>query len=62
MRWIGLLVMLGWEPAWAGEMPEKAADYHSALMKRPESAALFDRFRDAWLEERSVEDLEKEAS
>ncbi|OYV05645.1 MAG: hypothetical protein CFE26_10530, partial [Verrucomicrobiales bacterium VVV1] len=41
-------------------MPEKAADYHAALVKRPESAALFDRFRDAWLEERSVEDLEKE--
>lgn len=60
MRNIGLLALLGMMPVWAGQMPEKAADYHAALMKRPESAALFDRFRDAWLEERSVEDLEKE--
>jgi hypothetical protein len=47
-------------PVWAGEMPEKAANYHAALVKRPESAALFERFRTAWLEERSAEDLEKE--
>ncbi len=60
MRNISLLALLGMVPVWAGEMPEKAADYHAALVKRPESAALFDRFRDAWLEERSVEDLEKE--
>jgi tetratricopeptide (TPR) repeat protein len=60
MRKIGLLVWLGMVPVWAGEMPEKAANYHSALAKRPESAALFERFRDAWLEERSTEDLEKE--
>ena len=47
-------------PVWAGEMPVKAADYYVALAKRPESAALFERFRDAWLEERSLNELEKE--
>ena len=62
MRSIGLLVWLGMVPVWAGEMPEKAAGYHAALVKRPESAQLFERFRDAWLEERSVEELEKELS
>jgi len=60
MRKVGLLALLGMVPVWAGEMREKAADYHTALMKRPESASLFERFRDAWLEERSVADLEKE--
>ncbi len=60
MRKFGLLVWWTMVTAWAGEMPEKAAGYLAALEKRPESAALFDRFRDAWLEERSVEDLEKE--
>jgi tetratricopeptide (TPR) repeat protein len=60
MRKICLLVWLGMVPVWAGEMPEKAADYHAALVNRPESAQLFERFRDAWLEERSVADLEKE--
>ncbi len=59
---IGLLALLGMVPVWAGEMPEKAAGYHAALVKRPESAQLFERFRDAWLEERSVEELEKELS
>ncbi len=62
MRNIGLLALLGMVPVWAGEMPGKAADFHAALVKRPESAALFERFRDAWLEERSVEELEKELS
>ncbi|MES2659747.1 MAG: hypothetical protein V4689_14105 [Verrucomicrobiota bacterium] len=60
MRKIGLLTWMGMVPMWAGEMPEKAASYHAALAKRPESAQLFQRFRDAWLEERSAEDLEKE--
>ncbi|MES2921242.1 MAG: hypothetical protein V4819_06840 [Verrucomicrobiota bacterium] len=60
MRRICLLAWLGMVPVWAGEIPGKAADYHAALLKRPESAQLFERFRDAWLEERSTEELEKE--
>jgi tetratricopeptide (TPR) repeat protein len=44
------------------EMPGKAAEYHAALVKRPESAVLFERFRGAWLEERSTEELEAELS
>ena len=44
----------------AGEIPEKAAGYHEALRKRPESEALFTRFRDAWLEEKPAADLEAE--
>jgi tetratricopeptide (TPR) repeat protein len=47
-------------PVMAGQMPEKAAGYHEALCKRPESEALFTRFHDAWLEERQAEDLEVE--
>ncbi len=60
MRRICLLAWLGMMPVWAGEMPEKAAGYHAALMKRPQSSQLFERFRDAWLEERSTQDLEQE--
>lgn len=60
MKRISLLVWIGMVPLWAGEMPEKAAEYHQALAKRPESQALFVRFRDAWLEERSVEELDAE--
>jgi Flp pilus assembly protein TadD len=46
--------------AGAGEMPPKASNYHEALKKRPESATLFERFREAWLEEMPAEELEKE--
>lgn len=60
MRGIGVWACLGLFPLWAGELPEKAARYHEALGKRPESAALFQRFRDAWLEERAGEELEAE--
>lgn len=60
MKRIGWWAWLAWVPAWAGEMPEKAAAYHEALVKRPESAVLFERFRDAWLEEQAGTDLDRE--
>ncbi|MCU0748324.1 MAG: hypothetical protein MUF13_02150 [Akkermansiaceae bacterium] len=60
MKHLGWWACLGLVPLWAGEMPEKAAEYHAALVKRPESATLFDRFREAWLEEKSAEELEAE--
>jgi hypothetical protein len=60
MKRLGLWAILGLVPVWAVEMPPKAAEYHAALMKRPESVALFDRFRDAWLEERTAGELEEE--
>ncbi|MCW1885659.1 hypothetical protein OKA04_13045 [Luteolibacter flavescens] len=47
-------------PVTAGEMPGRAAGYHEALRKRPESEALFQRFRDAWLEEKPAAELEAE--
>jgi tetratricopeptide (TPR) repeat protein len=53
-------LLCGLMPAMAGQMPEKAAGYHEALRKRPESEALFTRFRDAWLEEKPAGDLEVE--
>lgn len=60
MKRLGWWACLGLVPLWAGEMPEKAAEYHAALVKRPESATLFERFREAWLEEKSAEELEAE--
>ncbi|HEY1123312.1 MAG TPA: hypothetical protein VGE67_16985, partial [Haloferula sp.] len=53
-------LLCGMMPAMAGEMPGKAAGYHEALRKRPESEALFTRFRDAWLEEKPAANLEAE--
>ncbi|MCW1924517.1 hypothetical protein OKA05_18270 [Luteolibacter arcticus] len=53
-------LLCGLMPAMAGEMPEKAEGYHEALRKRPESETLFQRFRDAWLEEKPSADLEAE--
>lgn len=53
-------LLCGMMPVMAGQMPEKAAGYHEALRKRPESEALFMRFRDAWLEEKPVAELEVE--
>lgn len=41
-------------------MPPKASNYHEVLKKRPESATLFERFREAWLEEMPAEEMEKE--
>ncbi len=38
--------------------PEKALKYHEALLKRPQNAALFDRFFGAWLDEQPVETLD----
>ena len=38
--------------------PEKALKYHSALLKRPDNATLFDRFFGAWIDEQPVESLE----
>ena len=38
--------------------PEKALKYHEVLMKRPQNAALFDRFYGAWLDEQPIESLE----
>ena len=38
--------------------PEKALKYHEALLKRPQNAALFDRFFGAWIDEQSVETLD----
>ena len=38
--------------------PEKALKYHEVLMKRPQNAALFDRFYGAWIDEQTVEKLE----
>jgi len=38
--------------------PEKALKYHEALMKRPQNAALFDRFYGAWIDEQPLERLE----
>lgn len=38
--------------------PEKALKYHVALLKRPQNAALFDRFFGAWIDEQPVEKLE----
>ncbi|MCB1130188.1 MAG: hypothetical protein KDN05_03605, partial [Verrucomicrobiae bacterium] len=60
MRGFGICWFIGCLPLWAGEMPEKAAKYHAALAQRPESAVLFQRFRDAWLEERPAEELDAE--
>ena len=57
-RWC--LLLCGMVTAGAGEMPPKASNYHEALRKRPESATLFERFREAWLEEMPAEELEKE--
>lgn len=57
-RWC--LLLCGMVTAGAGEMPPKASNYHEALKKRPESATLFERFREAWLEEMPAEELEKE--
>lgn len=53
-------MLCGLVTAGAAEMPPKAAGYHEALRKRPESATLFERFREAWLEELPAEELEKE--
>ena len=38
--------------------PEKALKYHEALLKRPQNAALFDRFFGAWIDEQAVETLD----
>ncbi|MEO5716420.1 MAG: tetratricopeptide repeat protein [Luteolibacter sp.] len=38
--------------------PEKALKYHEALLKRPQNAALFDRFFGAWIDEQPVETLD----
>ncbi len=57
-RWC--LLLCGMVTAGAGEMPPKASGYHEALKKRPESATLFERFREAWLEEMPAEEMEKE--
>lgn len=38
--------------------PEKALKYYAALLKRPQNAALFDRFFGAWIDEQPVEKLE----
>ena len=54
------MLLCGLVTAGAVEMPQKAAGYHEALKKRPESATLFGRFREAWLEELPAEELEKE--
>lgn len=54
------MLLCGLVTAGAVEMPPKAAGYHEALKKRPESATLFGRFREAWLEELPAEELEKE--
>lgn len=53
-------MLCGLVTAGAVEMPPKASGYHEALKKRPESATLFERFREAWLEELPAEELEKE--
>jgi tetratricopeptide (TPR) repeat protein len=46
-------------PASAREAPpEKALRYHEALLKRPQNAALFDRFYGAWIDEQPVETLD----
>ncbi len=42
----------------AVEPPEKAARYHTALLRRPNPGYLFDRFYNAWLDEDTVEHLE----
>lgn len=42
----------------AVEPPEKAARYHTALLRRPSPGYLFDRFYNAWLDEDTVEHLE----
>ena len=49
-------------PVWAEaprEPGEKTKRYHKLLLKRPESATLFERFVGSWLDEASKEDLEK---
>ncbi|MCP5533185.1 MAG: hypothetical protein H7A48_08435 [Akkermansiaceae bacterium] len=60
MKRKGVWWFIGCLPLWAGGMPEKAAKYHAELAQRPESAVLFQRFRDAWLEERPAEELDAE--
>ena len=66
MTYVGVMtrtwffLLCGMMPVMAGEIPEKAAGYHAALRKRPESEKLFLRFRDAWLEEKPAAELETE--
>ncbi|MFT4176819.1 MAG: tetratricopeptide repeat protein [Luteolibacter sp.] len=38
--------------------PEKALKYHEVLLKRPQNAAMFDRFYGAWIDEQPVEAME----
>ncbi len=44
--------------ALAQDAPEKALKFHEALLNRPHSAALFDRFFGAWLDEQPIEALD----
>ncbi|MEN0019690.1 MAG: tetratricopeptide repeat protein [Planctomycetota bacterium] len=44
--------------AFTGEMPERAARFHGALLRRPEPGYVFDRFCGSWVAESSTESLE----
>jgi len=44
---------------WAEDQSEKAARYPRRLLKRPGHERLYERFHDAWLDERTKEGLEE---
>lgn len=63
MKWTNcvllLTVVLSSGVAFAANhtLPEKAEKYYQMLLKRPQYGVIFDRFVDAWLEEKSLDDL-----
>ncbi|MFC7336365.1 tetratricopeptide repeat protein [Haloferula chungangensis] len=60
VRRLSLVLALFCSPVLADDsaVPAAAAKYHSALLKRPHQATLFDRFQGAWLDEKSGDELE----
>lgn len=58
---LAILIALNLSSLAAGQppAPESALKYHSVLVRRPNPGYLFDRFFNAWLEEASVDDLER---
>ena len=55
-----ILASLWGAVAVAEDMPEKAERYRTMLLRKPESAVLFNRMLDAWLEERDLAGLREE--